>query len=285
MNRIKVSLICTLKNEEASIKEFIDSLLSQSRPPDEIIIVDGGSTDKTAEVIQSYIENDAPIKLIIEDGANIAEGRNIAIKNAKYDIIASTDAGCRIDENWLQNLVRPFEKDLNVDVVSGVYESFGETTFERCVAELTGGNVDAWTAENFLPSSRSIAFKKEAWKKVGGYPEFLYMAEDTVFDLNLKKDGCKFEIAKDAIVYWRMRPNFRDLIKQTYNYAKWDTIAGICGYTSRIKTIATFSILAIVLGVTSYYNLYYGTSLIITFSLYYFLRYGVTLFMKFKTIS
>ena len=79
---MKVSLICTLKNEEFSAKVLLDSLLSQSRLPHEIIIVDGGSIDRTVEIINSYIQKGAPIKLIIKGGANIAQGRNIAIKNA-----------------------------------------------------------------------------------------------------------------------------------------------------------------------------------------------------------
>ena len=114
---MKVSLISTLKNEESSVKEFLDSLLSQSRPPDEIIMVDGGSSDKTVEIIDSYIGNGAPIKLIVSKGANIAQGRNTAIKNSKYDVIASTDLGCRLDKDWLKNLLNKFGEQ--TDIVSG----------------------------------------------------------------------------------------------------------------------------------------------------------------------
>ena len=225
----KVSLICTLKNEESSIKEFLDSLSFQSRPPDEIVIVDGGSTDKTVEIIKSYIEEGALIKLIVEDGANIAEGRNIAIKNAKHDVIASTDAGCRIDKDWLKNLIKPFVGDSSVAVVSGWYEADARTDFERCVAELTYPKLERVmkALDKFLPSSRSVAYKKECWEKVGGYPEWLYTAEDTLFDLNSKKAGCKFVFAPDAVVYWNVRPNLRSLFKQFYLYAKGNGYAGL----------------------------------------------------------
>ena len=229
MNNINVSLICTLKNEEFSIREFLDSLLSQSKPPDEIIIVDGGSTDGTVDIIRSYIEEGAPIKLIIKNGANIAQGRNIAIENAKYDIIASTDAGCRIDKDWLKNLIKPFEADLDVDVVSGWYEADAKTNFQRCVAELTYPKLTHVinNAEKFLPSSRSVAYKKGCWEKVGGYPEWLYTAEDTLFDLNLKKIGCTFVFAKDAVVYWKVRSNLKNVFKQHYSYAKGNGMANL----------------------------------------------------------
>lgn len=76
----KVSLISTLKNEGFCIKGFLDSLLSQSRSPDEIIIIDGGSMDRTVDVIKSYIVKGNPIKLIIKDGANIARGAILRLK-------------------------------------------------------------------------------------------------------------------------------------------------------------------------------------------------------------
>jgi len=213
MKDIKVSLICTLKNEESSIREFLDSILSQSRLPDEVVIVDGGSTDRTVEiinsVINSYIGKCDLIKLIVKKGANRAEGRNIAIKNTEYDIIASTDAGCRLDKDWLENLIKPFEDDASVDVVSGWYEADARTEFEKCVAELTYPKLKMVlkNPDKFLPSSRSVAYKKECWEKVGGYPEQLYNNEDTLFDLNLKKTGCKFTFAPNAVVYWRVRSN------------------------------------------------------------------------------
>ena len=53
----------------------------------------------------------------------------------------------------------------------------------------------------------SVAFRKSAWKDVGGYPEWLETAEDTLFDLNLKKAGKKFVLAKDAVVRWGTREN------------------------------------------------------------------------------
>lgn len=230
MLETKVSLICTVKNDEASMDEFLNSLLSQSRPPDEIIIVDGGSTDRTVEIIKSYIEKGACIKLMIKAGANIAKGRNVAIENARYDFIAATDAGCRIDKCWLKNLMEPFEKDRGVDVVSGWYEADAANQFEKSIAEITYPKLKEVlkNPDEFLPSGRSIAFKKSAWEKAGGYPEWLTLtAEDTLFDLNLRRENFKFAFAPQAVVYWKVRPNLRSLLKQYYLYARGDGEAGI----------------------------------------------------------
>ena len=276
MEKIKVSLICTLKNEESSIKEFLDSILSQSRLPDEVVIVDGGSTDRTVEiinsVINSYIGKCGPIKLIVKKGAIRAEGRNIAIKNTEYNIIASTDAGCRLDKDWLENLIKPFEDDASVDVVSGWYEADERTEFEKCVAELTYPKLKMVlkNPDKFLPSSRSVAFKKKCWEKVGGYPEQLYDNEDTVFDLNLKKTGCKFTFAPHAVVYWRVRSNSKDVFKQYYLYAKGDGRAGI--FVRKYLKHNLIYLLGFTLLLLGFCHWLFWGLLISSVVLYYFLR-------------
>jgi glycosyltransferase involved in cell wall biosynthesis len=225
---LQVSVICTVKNEEKSISNLLNSLLTQSKFPDEIIIVDGHSKDNTVKIINSYISKGHPIKLIIpEIIPNISEGRNIAIKNAKYDYIASTDAGCVLTEDWLLNLLNPF-KDSTVDVVGGFYETYTKTNFDEMIKSFTYPSLDKIlkNPEKFLPSSRCIAFKRRCWELVGGYPENLYTGEDTLFDLKLKKLGCKFVFEPKALVYWNLRPKFIDVLKQHYLYAVGDGKTG-----------------------------------------------------------
>jgi len=225
----RVSLICTVRNEEETILDWLESLANQTRSPDEVIIVDGGSTDRTVELIREFMRNSKlNIRLIIAPDANIAQGRNVAIKNSKYNIIASTDAGCKLHPQWLENLVKPFEKDPSVVVVSGVYLPWYENEFQEVAGYIIFPEVDKLDPQRFLPSSRSVAYKKEAWKRIGGYPECLYTAEDTLFDLKLKKLGMKFVLARNAIVYWKVRRNLKEIFKQHYKYAKGDGEALIC---------------------------------------------------------
>lgn len=257
MKSIKVTLISTLKNEESTIDNFLKSLLNQSRKPDEIVIVDGGSTDRTPEIINSFIEAGSPIELIIDKDANIARGRNIAINKSKYSYIACADAGCKLDKNWLKNLTQQFEQDDTVDIVSGFYLPDSHTLFEECIAEVTYTKLKNITVDDFLPSSRSLAFKKTIWERVGGYPEWLYTAEDTLFDLNIKNSGAKFALATDAIVYWRPRQTMKQLIKQRYLYGKGDGEARIYLKIYTIKSFVTLAIVSL-----AFVNIIYSAYLI-----------------------
>ena len=166
-----------------------------------------------------------PVKVLKLPG-NRSKGRNAAIRESQNEIIAGTDAGCLLDAHWLERLVAPFEEDPLIDVVSGFYEARGETWFEQCAAVVTlstkGVNPDT-----FLPSTRSIAFRREAWQCVGGFPEELDFAEDTRFGLDLRKAGRRFAFARNAVVFWRPHHSLRQIFRQFRNYALGNAQAGI----------------------------------------------------------
>jgi len=228
-NSLKISVCCTVKNEEASIKEFLESMLNQSRLPDEIIIVDGGSKDRTVNIIQAYQKcYSGLIRLILAPGANIAKGRNIGIKEAKYDYIASADAGTEYDRNWLRNLSEKFEKEPDADIVSGFFKAKTENLYEECVGMLLYPNPDIMKWDKFLPSARSVAFKKKVWKDLGGYAEWLPrgIGEDSHFFLRALNKGYKFAHAKNAVCYWRPRSNLIKLFKQYFLYSRSAVVGG-----------------------------------------------------------
>ncbi len=226
----KVSVIATVKNEQGNIGALLTSLLDQSRKPDEIVIVDGGSGDDTVKVIETFIAEGAPIRLLVAPGANISQGRNLAIENAIGDIIASTDAGVKLSPDWLQSLVNGFgaggdaaqRNGFSADVVSGFFVPDPQTVFEVAMGATVLPTLEECDEKKFLPSSRSIAFTKEAWRRVGGYPEWLDYCEDLVFDFDLRAAGCRFVFVPNAVVHFRPRKTLYQFFKQYYLYARGD---------------------------------------------------------------
>jgi cellulose synthase/poly-beta-1,6-N-acetylglucosamine synthase-like glycosyltransferase len=152
-------------------------------------------------------------------------GRNRAIEAATGDVIACTDAGARLDPQWLQNIVVPFSA--GADVVMGFFVAAPQTTFELALGATTLPEVDEIDPDRFIPSSRSIAYTRRAWKVAGGYPEWLDYCEDVVFDLELRKAGLRFAWAPHAIVYYRPRSTPRAFFRQYYLYARGDGKASL----------------------------------------------------------
>lgn len=222
--RERTSLIVTVRNEAASLDELLDSVAAQTHLPDEIVIVDGGSTDGTFERLQAWTQR-LPLRALSEPGANIARGRNAAIRAATGDLIAVTDAGVRLAPTWLQAL-REGTTNL-VDVVSGFFCADPRTTFERAMGATVLPTLEDVDGSTFLPSSRSVLFRRGAWTRVGGYPEWLDYCEDLVFDLALRRAGCRFAFAPAALVAFRPRGSLAAFFRQYYLYARGDGKAGL----------------------------------------------------------
>ena len=217
---VHVSVIVTVKNEAQTVHRLLDSLVAQTRPPDEVIIVDGGSTDGTVGVLEEYAAGESlPLTVLARPGTNISQGRNAAIAVASGEIIASTDAGVRLSPNWLEELVSPFRE--GVHVVSGFFAPDSQSVFETAMSATVLPVLADVKPEKFLPSSRSVAFRKAAWEQVGGYPEWLDYCEDLVFDFKLRERG-PFAFAPRALAYFRPRTSLAAFFQQYYRYARGD---------------------------------------------------------------
>ncbi|MBI3772176.1 MAG: glycosyltransferase [Gammaproteobacteria bacterium] len=236
-----------MRNEAGSIRSFVNSLLEQSRKPDEIMIVDGASTDGTREILEEYAARG--LLRVISQPCNIAEGRNLGIAAATGTHLAVTDAGCQVDPDWLKQIVYSFNSDPAPDVVAGNFLFETHTRFEEAVIRATFSNIHGETVtDRRFPSSRSVAFTKKAWERVGGYPEWLYAAEDTLFTIRLRQSGCRFAFAQKAFVRWRPRESWRALARQRINFSRGNARIGFRtkGFLSNLGTHALILLLLLV---------------------------------------
>lgn len=223
---MKVSVVATVLNEADTIGDLIDSLLNQSKKPDEIVIVDGGSTDGTEYRLREY-ENKYKFIKVIADPGNIAQGRNTAIKNASYPIIAQIDGGCTAAKNWLERITKPFS-DPQVGLVAGFYKMICNSSVQCAIAPYHGVTPEKFDPRYFMPSGRSMAFRKKVWEKVGGYSEKLQRAgEDTLFNFKVLKENIKIVRVPSALVYWEVPKSLPQTINKFYHYAVGDAQAGI----------------------------------------------------------
>lgn len=249
---MKVSFVTTVLNEEKSVKFLLSSLTHQSKKPDEIIIVDGGSKDETVKIIREFAlsikskEFISKFRLIIKKG-NRAVGRNTGIEKAKGQIIALSDSGCVLDRDWLRNIIKPF-KDQSTEVVAGYYKGLAVSVFQECLVPYVLVMPDRVNPKSFLPSARSMAIRKYVWKKEGGFPQEFSSNEDYVFSRKLKKGGRKIVLRKNAIAYWFPRENIVQAFLMFFKFAVGDASAGVL----RPKAILTMVRYILVLWILTY---------------------------------
>jgi glycosyltransferase involved in cell wall biosynthesis len=240
---VRTALIVTVLNESHTIDALLASVAAQSLPADEVIVADGGSTDGTIAALERWRQC-LPLRVIEARDANISRGRNLAAGATDAELIAVTDAGVRLDRHWLRCLRDQLTPQ--TDVVSGFFTADPQSMFERVLGATTLPAREDVNPETFLPSSRSVLFRRASWERVGGYPEWLDYCEDLVFDFALARGGSQFAFAPEAVASFRPRRSLRAFFRQYYLYARGDGKAGLWPRRHAIR-YATYLCAALVL--------------------------------------
>jgi len=216
---IKVSLVSTILNDRKGAEDLLEDLRSQSRLPNEFVVLDGGSTDGTFEWLRDASAN-LPYELRVfqERGANVSRGRNLAIENARHDVVLTTDFGCRLHRDWIKELTAPFERDPAVEIVTGSWKIRDEdiqTPVQWAEWALAGGRMGLNATPTCLASTRSLAFRRRAWLDFGRYPEDLTLAgDDAIFSLWMVAAKRNIAAAPRAICYWHRFPKLWSYFKE-----------------------------------------------------------------------
>ena len=224
-----VTLVATVKNEAQNARGWLADLEEQTRLPDEVILLDGGSTDGTPEILQAHARaSKLKMRVLIEKGANIARRRNLGVRLATHPTIAMTDFGCDLTPTWLESLLAPFRADPQTDVVAGWYESKRPAHLASAAWQELIPNLSQIEPDHFLPACRSIAFSKRAWESVGGFPEWLTKTgEDTYFGLELKRVCTRWAFVPEAIVIWHAPRSLSGVWSKLVSWTVGDGESGV----------------------------------------------------------
>jgi glycosyltransferase involved in cell wall biosynthesis len=222
---VRISLVCTVRDEADNIAALLESMLAQTRQPDEIVVNDCMSRDATPAIVRAYAARDPRIRLV-SGGHNISSGRNNAVREARGAVVACTDAGLTLDRGWLAALVAPIERG-EADLVGGFFAPAPASLFELTLGAVNYPDVAEVDPAKFLPFGNSMAFRKALWEGVGGFPEWLSHSEDLYFDLAAERAGFRRAFAPAALIHFRPRGSLRAFARQYYLYARGDGAAGL----------------------------------------------------------
>lgn len=222
-----ITIIIPVLNEADNICEVLEAILHQTLPPDEVIVVDGGSTDSTVALLTSFLYK-LPLLILSRPNGNISISRNLAVRVARNEIIAATDAGTRVHPTWLAEITAPLRTDPNMHMVGGFYQIKANTLLQNAIGAIDSRRPDQINPQQFLPHSRSIAFRKSAWQQVGGYPEWLDYCEDLIFAWRIKF-GYQLPTAfvPQATLTYEPCSTLPQFFWQYFRYARGDGKAGL----------------------------------------------------------
>lgn len=245
------TLVSTTFNEIRRLDESIREIEAQAMLPSQIIIVDAGSNDGTYERLISWKDNSQiSIEILSDPGCNVAEGRNLAISKATNCLIVSTDFGCRYHPEWLKSLITPFITDPILEVVGGSFTVKEEdiVNIAQKADYILQNGYKAIMDDRFSVSSRSIAYNKQVWEKIGGYPESLTLAaDDTIFWRKIKSMGFRYSLIDKPYVYWTRHQTFKGFGKEAKRYGLGDGESGInqrSFFSNAGETLLRYSALA-----------------------------------------
>jgi peptidoglycan-N-acetylglucosamine deacetylase len=218
-----VSVVIAAYNEEKVIGKTVNSILASNYPAYEVLVIDDGSKDGTAQVIEKTFANHPLVRLIKKANGGKSSAVNLGFKEAQGEIIVSLDADTIIDENSITLLVNHFKND-NVAAVSGnvkVGNIRNLLTKWQHIEYVTGFNLErrAFAALNCITVVPGAigAWRKKAIAEAGYFKEDT-LAEDTDITLTLLRHGKKIEFEEKAYAYTEAPDDIKSLAKQRYRW-------------------------------------------------------------------
>jgi len=196
----KVSVVVLTKNSEATVRKGLESILRQTRKPDEVIVVDGNSTDGTLEIVRQY-----PIKLVQEQGLGFGHARNLGVENAQGDLIFFIDSDCYAEPQWIEKILPHFE-DSEIAGVTGVTRLWNTNdAVARFLAFVRGRTETSTRTFVKLAPTMNLALRREVILEVGGFDETLIRGEDAELTYKVTQ-RYKILYEPEAVVWFRGSP-------------------------------------------------------------------------------
>ncbi|WP_069471763.1 TIGR03032 family protein [Candidatus Marithrix sp. Canyon 246] len=196
-----VSIIIPCYKQAHFLAEAVESVVSQSYPDWEIIIVNDGSPDNTNEVAQQLINkhSNKKIRLLKKPNGGLADARNAGIAIANGEYIHPLDADDKLAANALRNLVALAMEQTSPCVVFGSYQRFG-------VVNTRFISLDHYSLKNLLKFNMVHAnsmFSKKVWQMLKGYKTEMTMYEDWEFWIHCHKYNIPFIGTRNIVLYYR----------------------------------------------------------------------------------
>lgn len=218
--KIVVSVIVPLLNEEKYIKRCLESLAKQTFniTKMEWILVDGVSTDHTTDVIKQYM-NDYPIVLLINEKRKTPDALNMAIDIAKGKYIIRMDAHSEFAENYIEKCVESLEST-DADNVGGIAETKSTGFIGNAIAKMLstkfgvgGSSFRTDEKSGYVDTVPFGAFRLSTFEKYGKFNTELLRSEDNEINARIRNGGGKVFLSNEIRFVYYCRDSIKGILK------------------------------------------------------------------------
>lgn len=233
-----VAIIIPCRNEEKFIGKCLDSILANDYPRGncQLIVVDGMSSDGTADIIKTYAKENPHIKLFYNGAGIFSTAVNIGLKNADGEFILILDAHSYYQNDYISKCVR-YITEYNVDCVGGALHTISSnSTAEAEVIALAlahpfgvGNSYFRIGAEGprFVDTVPFGCYRKDVFDRIGLFAEDMARNEDDEFNLRLLKSGGKILLVPEIVSYYYARDTLSKLWRMNYQYGYFKPLVAL----------------------------------------------------------
>ncbi|MFH2054665.1 MAG: glycosyltransferase family 2 protein [bacterium] len=225
-----ISVILALRNEERYLEECLQSLTAQDYPQElvEILLIDGMSTDRTPEIIDSWVARDSRIRAFSNPGEIVSTGMNLGIRESRFDLILWTSGHVRLQPDHLKRCVETM-RETAAAAVGGILKTVGESPIGRANAAIlsspfgVGGGAHRIGGESGWVTAVTMAlYSKQAIIDAGGFNESLVRSQDNDLHGRMNRLGLKSFLNPEIRPTYLCRDSIGGLLKQAWHNGYWN---------------------------------------------------------------
>ena len=242
----RISIIVPIFNEEKYIAKCLESIVQSDydKKRMEVLLVDGGSTDKTVEIIKEYQKGYPFFRLFENPEKIVPVAMNLGIENAKGDFVIRLDAHASYPKDYFLKLVSWSEK-LDADNVGGIVVTKvkNKNRISNAIRNVLSDRLGVGSA--FRSGAKKIrevdtvpfgCYKKDLFDRIGLYNERLVRNQDIELNKRLKRSGGKIYIVPEIQCTYFARESFRELAKNSFENGKWNILTAY--YTKTFSSLS-----------------------------------------------
>lgn len=261
-NDFKVSLLIPFRNEIGNLPSLVNEIQKLQPSIYEVILVDDHSEDGSRKFLENSFQDLTNIKIFKNKGFGKKEAVSLGVSIASGEIICCSDADCRFNENWIENITMPFKFE-SVQLVAGPVISSSATSFFSSFQQIEWGSILLVTnyfftkSKPLMCSAANMAYRKSAFEEVNGYQGNLdYSSGDDEFLLKkiaekFPEGSCVYVKKAGALVYTESQKNWSALVQQRIRWAsKWrahrsvkHAFSAILSFLTQFVWLASFLLL------------------------------------------